>query len=112
MAWSTVSRHKRGYGSDWEKKRKIILKRDNGLCQCEDCRGGKLRITPATEVDHIIHKAKAKRLGWSDQRIDAEENLQAINSECHKGKTLKEEGKTLKPKTATGFDGYPTDRGG
>jgi hypothetical protein len=44
-------------------------------------------------------------LKWTDAQIDAESNLQCINSECHKIKTLKEEGKRIKPKI--GADGWP-----
>jgi len=97
--WPNESRHKRGYGSAWDKIRLIVLKRDNGLCQCSKCQGGKIRVTPATEVDHIIPKAKGG--------TDALDNLQAINKECHKKKTAREQGRTLKQKTAIGTDGYP-----
>ena len=102
--WPNESRHKRGYGSAWDKIRLIVLKRDNGLCQCSKCQGGKIRVTPATEVDHIIPKAK----GGTD-RLD---NLQAINKQCHKKKTAREQGRTLKQKTAIGTDGYPVTGAG
>lgn len=97
--WSTESRHKRGYGSAWTKIRKRILKRDNGLCQCNDCQGGRVRITPANEVHHIISKAKGG--------TDDDSNLQAINNECHKRETAADQGKQLKPKAAIGLDGWP-----
>jgi len=102
--WPNESRHKRGYGSAWDKIRLIVLKRDNGLCQCSKCQGGKIRVTPATEVDHIIPKAKGG--------TDALDNLQAINKECHKKKTAREQGRTLKQKTAIGTDGYPVTGAG
>ena len=102
--WPNESRHKRGYGSAWDKIRLIVLKRDNGLCQCSKCQGGKIRVTPATEVDHIIPKAK----GGTDDMS----NLQAINKECHKKKTAREQGRTLKQKTAIGTDGYPVTGAG
>lgn len=98
--WSTESRHRRGYGSKWDKLRKVVLQRDNGLCQCEDCLGGRLRLTIATEVDHI----KPKAIGGTDDM----NNLRAINKECHKKKTAAEQGRTLKPVIYIGLDGYPT----
>ena len=99
--WSAESRHKRGYGSGWDKLRVIVLRRDNGLCQCTACQGGKIRVTPATEVDHIIPKSK----GGTDHL----DNLQAINSECHKLKTTKENGGSIKMKVKIGNDGWPID---
>ncbi len=71
--WSTESRHKRGYGSALDKIRVIVLKRDNGLCQCDECQGGKVRLTLANEVHHIIPKAKggtddlSNLLTWSSK---------------------------------------------
>jgi 5-methylcytosine-specific restriction protein A len=104
MAWSKESRHKRGYGTAWDKIRERILKRDEGMCQCTDCKGIK---RSANEVDHIVSKAKAKRLGWSQARIDAESNLQAINHDCHIKKSAEEQGQALKPKVKIGLDGWP-----
>lgn len=75
------SRHERGYGTDWDRLRVLILKRDRYLCQCDECkRTG--RVLPATEVDHVIPKAE----GGSNDPI----NLSAINVDCHKRKTAKE----------------------
>ena len=98
--WSTVSRHKRGYGSVWDKIRVIVLKRDNGLCQCDECQGVKVMLTPANEVHHIISKAK----GGTDDLC----NLQAINKECHKRETAAHQGRILKPRVTIGKDGWPT----
>ena len=78
-----------------------MLRRDNGLCQCKECQGGKIRVTPATEVDHIIPKAK----GGTDDL----DNLQAINKECHKRKTTKENGGSIKMKIKIGNDGWPIE---
>lgn len=51
------SRHERGYGTDWDRLRVLILKRDHYLCQCDECkRTG--RVLPAAEVDHIIPKTE------------------------------------------------------
>ena len=35
--WPTESRHKRGYGAEWDKLRLLVLRRDNGLCKCSHC---------------------------------------------------------------------------
>ncbi|EIL2908431.1 HNH endonuclease [Vibrio sp. Vb2110] len=77
------SRHQRGYGSDWDKLRTRILRRDKYLCQC--ClRGG--RAVPARDVDHII----AKEHGGTDE----DSNLEALCRPCHKAKTARERTKT------------------
>lgn len=69
----------RGYGSQWAKIRRRILKRDKGLCQA--CLAlGKYR--PAKSVDHI----KPKFEGGDD----ADENLQSLCKPCHDAKTASE----------------------
>jgi 5-methylcytosine-specific restriction enzyme A len=102
MAWSKVSRHKRGYGAVWVKTREAILKRDNHLCQPCLTNG---RPTPATQVDHIINK--------SDGGTDDHGNLQAICTDCHKDKTQREaaeaRGRTYNKPVQTGVDGWPID---
>lgn len=90
------TRQERGYGSTWDKLRLVVLARDRYLCQCEQCQGGKLRLSVATEVDHRISKAHGG--------TDALDNLQAINRECHRRKTAEETGKTWQPRL--GPDGY------
>ena len=86
----------RGYGAEWQRLRKLALARDAGLCQCRHCKAsGVIRF--ATEVDHIVPKAK----GGTDDTS----NLQAINAECHKRKTAEDEGKAHRH--ATGADGWP-----
>lgn len=97
--WSNISRHKRCYGSAWDKLRLTVLKRDNGLCQCEQCQGGKIRLLPATEAHHIKPRAEG---GTDDLN-----NLQAINKECHKRETMKAQGKMLRKKVVIGVDGWP-----
>ena len=57
----------------------LILKRDNGLCQPCIRQGV---VTRATQVDHIVQK--------KDGGSDAEANLQAICTTCHKAKTASE----------------------
>lgn len=73
------SRQSRGYGAEWEKTRKLILRRDKGLCQ--PCREAG-RCRPARQVDHKVPKFEGG--------TDAEENLQSICVDCHKTKTAAE----------------------
>lgn len=109
MAWSNVSRHLRGYGAAWTKKRIQILQRDNGLCQCDQCQGGKIRVLAANEVHHVVSKAQAQLRGWTEEQTEADDNLISINSECHKRETAKEQGKELKLRATIGADGWPVD---
>lgn len=81
------SRHERGYGTAWERQRKLILRRDKGLCQPCLKRG---RLRPARQVDHIINKAEARARGWTEEQIEAEGNLQSICDDCHRDKTAEE----------------------
>jgi 5-methylcytosine-specific restriction protein A len=104
MAWSKESRQSRGYGAAWDRVRKVVLKRDFGLCQ--PCRRRGL-VTIAKEVDHIISKARALALRWSQARMDAPGNLQAICKPCHEAKTEEEQGKTKREKSVPGDDGWP-----
>jgi len=74
-----LSRHQRGYGSEWDKLRRVILVRDNYLCQ--SCiRTGV--YTQATTVDHI----KAKTHGGTDDHA----NLESLCGPCHATKTARE----------------------
>ena len=95
MAWSKTSRHERGYGKEWVKARKLAMERDHGLCQV--CRKAG-RVSLATEVDHIVSKARAVLLMWPAARVNAVENLQAICSPCHKEKTAKGDRQSLQAK--------------
>ena len=92
------SRHERGYGADWVKLRLRILRRDGYLCQ--QCRRDG-RPTPATDVDHIIPKAK--------DGTDDPDNLEALCKPCHKAKTAREalEAQGIKPRPRYGADGWP-----
>lgn len=104
MAWSTESRHTRGYGSAWEKVRKQVIERDKGLCQ--PClRDGRVKAFVA--VDHITPKAQAEKLGWTQKQTDALSNLQCICQPCHDAKTAKENGQAYRPKVQIGLDGWP-----
>lgn len=75
----TVSGTKRDRGSRWGKTRQRIFVRDNFMCQCANCCG---RLYLADEVDHILPLHKGG--------TDADDNLQAINRECHKKKTVED----------------------
>lgn len=93
MAWDHEgSRHERGYGYQWTKRREQVMQRDRYLCQpCE--RQG--RVTPAKQVDHITPKAK--------DGSDDFDNLQAICDACHTAKTKAE----ASGKRVIGADGWP-----
>lgn len=93
MPWPTTSRHERGYGAAWDKLRLRILARDLHLCQPCKRKG---RATPATQVDHIVPKAKGG--------TDDEANCQSICADCHREKTLRDEGKRVKVRIA--FSGW------
>lgn len=74
------SRHERGYGTLWERERKVVLARDGGLCQPCLRRG---HTTPnCNTVDHIVNRARG---GTDDRR-----NLQTICPDCHTRKTQAE----------------------
>lgn len=76
----------RGYDYKWQKRRERILERDCGLCQIK---GPTCRFI-ASEVDHKVNKAAARAMGWTDEQIEADSNLQAACSTCHKAKTKAE----------------------
>jgi len=68
----------RGYGADWQRRRKRILDREPLCRQCTT----EGRTSAASHVDHILAKAH----GGSDD--DA--NLQPLCVDCHKAKTARE----------------------
>lgn len=80
------SSSERGYDYAWQKRRERILSRDAGLCQIK---GPACRFI-AGEVDHKVSKAAARALGWTDEQIETDSNLQAVCSTCHKAKTRTE----------------------
>lgn len=82
------------------------MERDKGLCQPSLRKG---LVVRATEVDHIVSKAKAKKLGWSDERTNHPDNLQAISKAEHDRKTAEETGGTYRPKVQIGLDGWPIE---
>jgi 5-methylcytosine-specific restriction protein A len=81
---ATISETVRLRGRPWERKRQQILTRDAGMCQCDECKQLG-RVLPATEVDH--------RIPLWEGGTDDDENLQAINEDCHKRKTASEAGR-------------------
>lgn len=102
--WSPLSRHKRGYGTEWTRTRERILARDKGLCQPCLKEG---RIHEGTHVDHKVSRANARKLGWTVEQTEADDNLQAINKECHKRKTDAETGR--RTISGVGADGWPLE---
>lgn len=78
------TRQERGYDAEWEARRKRTLREDSGLCRPHR-KVGKFR--PAKAVDHIVAKAIARAAGWTEEQIEADENLQSICTDCHKVKT-------------------------
>jgi 5-methylcytosine-specific restriction protein A len=76
---------KRGYGRKWQAAREQWLA-EHPLCQCEECDEGRVRLRPATVVDHRIpHKGDLK-LFWDRK------NWQSMAKECHDRKTAREDG--------------------
>lgn len=106
MPWSKESRQSRGYGPEWEKARKQVIERAKGMCE-ECARQG--RVGPGRDVDHIVSRAKAKVLRWSEARTEALSNLQYLCRTCHEEKTARETGRSYQPKVATGLDGWPVE---
>lgn len=72
------SRHQRGYGTQWDKTRERVMRRD---VVCQPCKRHGV-IHAAHHVDHIVPKA----LGGTD----ADSNLQGICRAAHAAKTAAE----------------------
>lgn len=84
---------RRGYGYKWRKESKAYLDA-HPLCECEECKAGELRVTPAEVVDHITPHKGDHRLFW------ARWNWQAMSRACHNRKTASEDGGFGRPLTA------------
>jgi 5-methylcytosine-specific restriction protein A len=99
-AWqhNTGSRHQRGYGAAWDRLRLTILERDRYLCQCDQCKGGIIRPTAASQVDHITPKAQGG--------TDDPSNLRAISKACHERVTIEQKGH--RPKLGCDVNGNPS----
>lgn len=107
MPWSKESRHSRGYGHEWTKIRKLVIERAKGLC--EQCMADG-RVMMGRDVDHKVSKADAKKLRWSQAKVDHISNLQLLCVEHHRKKTAEENGQTYRPKVAVGEDGWPIEK--
>lgn len=94
--WSRESRHKRGYGSAWDKRRAEALERD-GHC-CVKCRA-EGRDVPATNVDHITPKSR--------RGTDALSNLQSLCDRHRAIKDREDRGGTFKAPIRRDDDGWP-----
>lgn len=106
MAWSTESRQSRGYGAEWDKIRLVVIERDCGLCQACKRNG---RVAVGKSVDHIVSKAKAAKLGWTQAQTDAVSNLEYLCKPCHDRKSAEEVGKAYRPPVRYGEDGWPIE---
>jgi len=98
MAWSTESANSRGYGAKWRKIREAALRRDFGMCQCPKCGGRRL---VANHVHHIVSKAEAKQLRWTDEQTDSLDNLVSLNKDCH------DRMHGMRVRKGLGADGWP-----
>lgn len=106
MPWSKESRQSRGYGAEWVKIRKQVIERAKGMCE-ECARQG--RVAMGKDVDHIVSRAKAKALRWTEAKTEGVANLQYLCRPCHLDKSAAETGRTLKPKVEIGLDGWPVE---
>lgn len=95
MVWNRGTAESRGYDHAWRKLRKTILKRDGYLCQCSDCKQAEVP-EPATEVDHVVSKARWLKIHGGLDGVDHPSNLQSMNHDCHTRKTAAEMGLRLK----------------
>lgn len=105
MPW-TGTAESRGYDWEWKKRRARVLARDGNLCQCKHCKA-EGRVTYAGEVDHVVSRAEAKRLGWTHERTESDDNLSAIAHDCHVRKSIEERGGTMRERVEIGLDGWP-----
>lgn len=91
--WGGTSRGtatERGYGAPWRTMRQAVLNETPMCAECLRCG----RPVPATQVDHIIPKAR----GGTDDHA----NLQALCSRCHAVKTARESGRSAQRNGADG----------
>jgi len=98
------SRHARGYGRDWDKRRIRILQRDYYLCQqCK--REGRVTPLGVKPRDHAVDHIKPKAKGGDD----SDTNLQSLCAPCHDAKSLREaqEGRGCKPRPQFDAQGFP-----
>lgn len=72
----------RGYGSRWQKARKAYLAQHPLCVHCE----AEGRVTPATDLDHIVPHKGDMRLFWQTS------NWQPLCKPHHSAKTAREDG--------------------
>lgn len=75
----------RGYDAEWRKLRAWQLL-EHPLCQCDNCKEGALRLTPAEVVDHILPIAEHPEL-----RLEPT-NLRSMSKQCHDRHTARTRG--------------------
>ena len=78
---------RRGYGSNWRRRREQVLSREPLCRSCSD----QGKTVEATDVDHIVPLA--------DGGDHSDDNLQPLCHECHSRKTATMDGGLGKPKT-------------
>ncbi len=94
------TRQERGYGREWERLRKQVIERDKYLCQA--ClRATPQRVTQGREVDHKLAKAN----GGTDEL----DNLELLCGPCHRAKTARDNGRSVRNRASYGLDGWPLD---
>lgn len=95
MAWPTTSRHERGYGTEHEKMRALLLRE---VVTCEECTRNGIE-TPGTIADHIKPLAQG---GTGDRS-----NYQLLCRACSDAKTLADKGQEPRMRGADS-SGWPT----
>lgn len=91
------------YNYRWQKESQQFLA-EHPLCQCTQCDEGRIRIKPATVVDHVIPHEGNLDLFWDRN------NWQAMAKECHDLKTARENGRSKKCIPGHDAQGFPIDK--
>lgn len=78
------SRHKRGYGVEWDRLREQVRVDAAGLCQ--PCLAVGV-VHEGHHCDHRVSKGEWKRVHGTLAGVDDRSNLQWINRDCHAAKT-------------------------
>jgi 5-methylcytosine-specific restriction protein A len=97
MAWPTTSRHERGYGTEHDKMRALLIRT---VITCEGCTRNGIE-TPGTIADHIVPLSR----GGTGARA----NYQLLCKPCSDAKTLADKGATAKPIGGVDRSGRPTN---
>lgn len=97
MAWSTTSRHKRGYGTAHDQMRAHLMRT---VILCEECtRKGHVAVGKIAD-----HKVPLAQGGTGDRS-----NYQLLCQDCSDRKTLADKGQSARPKGGVDATGRPTD---